>query len=52
MHGNLFLQTYFTIHGFIVIEVHYVITKYSKNSACEKGQFKSIGFSNIFSTDA
>ena len=37
MQVKSFLQTYFAIHGLIVIEVHYVITKH----ACEKG-IKSI----------
>ena len=51
MQVNLFLQTYYAIHGFIAIEVHYVITKYSEKPVCKKG-IKSIDFSNIFPTNS
>ena len=40
------MQTCFAIHGFIMIEVHYIITKYSKKFECEK-LIKSMGFLNV-----
>ena len=39
------------MRGFIVIQVHYVITKYSKKYACEK-RIKGVDFLNIFITDS
>ena len=46
MQVNLFWQTYFAIHGFIVIEVHQLITKYLKISTWKKG-IKITDVSNI-----